>query len=130
VNPPTPIIPVSRSLFLCDFHIGYPDGRVDLTGIFNAIRPALYPHVRPRLVVFAQLTGGLGDVPFFFDIRREGADEGIWTTEVKTVRFPDRTALRQVLMTINNIRFPEAGVYVVDLFCHNTWVCDTTVWLE
>ena len=124
------IIPVPRSLFLCDFHVGYPDGRVDLSGVFNAIRPAVYPHVRPRLVLFAQLSGGLGDVPFFFDIRREGADEGIWTTEVRTVRFPDRTAIRQLVMTITGIRFPGPGVNVVDLFCHNTWVCDATVSLE
>jgi hypothetical protein len=124
------IIPVSRSLFLCDFHIGYQDGRVDLYGIFNALRPALYPHNRPHFVVFAQLTGGVGEVPFFFDIRHAGADVGIFTTVVNTVRFPSRTAIVQVAMTIEQVRFLTPGVYLVDLFCHNTWVCDTTLTLR
>lgn len=124
------IIPVSRSLFLCDFYTGYQDGKVDLYGVFNAIRPAIYPFRKPRFVVFAQLTGGLGDVPFFIDIRREGADQGIHTTPVRVTRFPDRMALLQLAITIEGVRFPEPGVYVVDLFCHNTWVCDTTVVLH
>src|SRR5438132_6804038 len=124
------IVPVSRSLFLYDFHVGYQDGKVDLYGVFNAARPAVYPFTKPRFVVFAQLIGGLGDVPFFIDIRWEGADEGIHTTVVHTLRFPDRTTLMQLALTVEKIRFPEPGVYVVDLFCHNTWMCDTTVTLH
>jgi hypothetical protein len=124
------IIPVSRSLYLCDFHAGYQDGRVDLYGIFTAIRPAVYPHVRRHLVVFAQLTGGLGDVPVSLDVRREGEDVGIHTTPVINLRFPNRTVVVQLAVTIEGCRFPEPGVYVVDLFCHNTWVCDTTVTLH
>lgn len=124
------ILPVPRALFVCDFHVGYQDGRVDLYGIFNALRPAVYPHNRPHFIVFAQLTGGIGDVPFFFDIRRAGADAGLFTTVVRAIRFPTRTAIVQFAMTIERVRFPEAGVYVIDLFCHNTWVCDTTLTLH
>ena len=124
------IIPVSRSLFLCDFHVGYQDSKVDLYGVFTAIRPAVYPHVRRQLVVFAQLAGGLGDVPVYLDIRREGGDDGIHTTPVISVRFPNRTVVVQLAVTIEGCRFPGPGVYVVDLFCHNTWVCDTTVTLH
>jgi hypothetical protein len=124
------IIPTPRSLFLCDFHVGYPDGRVDLTGIFNAIRPALYPHVRPRLVVFAQLSGGLGDVPFFFEIRREHDDELIRTTATRTIHFVDRVSTVQLVMTLEEVRFSEPGIHAVSLFCHNTWVCDTVASLE
>ncbi len=124
------IIPVSRALYLCDFHVGYADGRVDLYGIFNALRPAVYPHIRPQFVAFAQLTGGLGEVPFFFDIRREGEDEGIYTTPTRPLRFPSRTVVLQLAVTIEGVEFPEPGVYVVDLFCHDTWVCDTTVILH
>ncbi len=40
MNPSSPIIPVPRSLFLCEAHIGYSDARVDLYGIFNVLRPA------------------------------------------------------------------------------------------
>ena len=124
------IIPMSRALYLCDFHVGYQNGKVDLYGIFNAARPAAYPFTKPRFVVFAQLTGGLGDVPFFVDIRREGADEGIHTTVVQTLRFPNRMTLMQLALTVEGVHFPEAGVYIVELFCHNTWVCDTTFTLR
>jgi hypothetical protein len=124
------IIPLSRSLYLCDFHVGYQDGKVDLYGVFTGIRPALYPHARPRMTVFTQLTGGLGDVPVYLDVRREGEDVGIHTTPTITVRFPTRTVVVQLAVTIEGCRFPEAGVYVIDLFCHNTWVCDTTVTLH
>lgn len=124
------IIPASRSLFLCDFHVGYQDGRVDLYGIFNALRPAIYPHVRRQVVVYAHLTGGLGHVPFFFDVRRASNDELIRTTGVRSVHFPDRGANVQLAMTLEGVRFTEPGVYVFSLFCHNTWVCDTTVTLH
>ncbi|MBA4186737.1 MAG: hypothetical protein C0467_01840 [Planctomycetaceae bacterium] len=125
----TRIIPVSRSLFLCDFHVGYANGRVDLYGIFNAIRPAIYPHNRQSLVVFAQLTGGLGDVPFFFEIRRD-SDELIRTTAVNYIHFSDRLASVQLAVTMQGVQFTEPGVYVVSLFCHNTWVCDTLLSLD
>lgn len=123
------IIPVPRSLFLCDFHVGYPEGRVDLTGVFNTIRPAIYPHVRSRLVVFVQLSGGLGDTPLFFEIRREQDDELIRMTAERVIRFAERVSLVNVATTLEGVRFAEPGVYVVSLFCHNTWVCDTAVTL-
>lgn len=129
MNPPTPVIPVPRSLFLCEAHAGHPGGRVDLTGIFTTIRPALYPYTRPRLVVFAQLAGGLGETPIFFEMRREHDDELIRTTAVRTVRFADRTTPVSVAATLNAVTFSEPGVYSVSLFCQNTWLCDTVVTL-
>lgn len=124
------IIPVSRSLYVCEFHVGYQDGRVDLYGVLNALRPVAYPYTRHQLVLFVQLAGGIGDVPFFFDIRKEGADDPIHTTLVRTMRFPDRTTVLQLAMTVDGVQFPEPGLYVVDLFCHDTWVCDTTITLR
>jgi len=124
------IIPVSRSLFLCDFYTGRPDGRVDLIGVFTAIHPAIYPHVRPRLAVFVQLSGGAGDTPFFFTIRRDHDDELIRTTAERTIRFTDRVTPVNIAMTLEGVQFSEPGMYAISLFCHNTWVCDTAVALE
>jgi hypothetical protein len=126
----SPIIPVSRSLFLCDFHVGYQDGKVDLYGIYNALRPTAYPHEQAHLVVFAQLVNGHGDVPFFFEVRRETDDELIRTTAERTVHFADRVTTVQVVMTLEGVVFPTPGVYAVSLFCHNTWVCDTALTLD
>jgi hypothetical protein len=130
VDPFAPVVPVARSLFLCDRYLGHPDGRIDLTGIFSALRPAIYPHVRPRLVVFSQLSGGLGDVPFFLEIRRSRDDELIRTTAARTIRFADRVSPINLAVILEGVAFEEPGVYVVSLFCHNTWVCDTVVRLQ
>jgi hypothetical protein len=121
------IIPVSRSLYLCDFHVGYQDGKVDLCGVFNAIRPAIYPFTRKQFVVFAQLAGGAGDVPFFVDMRRLDTDEPVHTTETNVLSFPDRLTVIQFALTIERCRFPAPGLYSVELFCHNTWVTETTL---
>jgi hypothetical protein len=125
----TSIIPVSRSLFLCDFHIGYQDARVDLYGILNALRPAVYPYVHPHLVVFAQLTGGIGDVPFFCEIRRARDNDLVRVTGTNLARSPNQTIVYQLALTLESVEFHEPGV-VVSLFCHNTWVCDTALTLR
>ena len=31
------ILPVAKALYLCDYHVGYSNGKVDLYGLFNAI---------------------------------------------------------------------------------------------
>lgn len=124
------IIPLSRSLFVCDSYTGYPDGRIDLAGLFSTIRPAVYPHTRRRFVVFVQLCGGQGETPFFFEIRRESDDELIRTTAVRGFRFPDRVTPVNLAVSVEDVVFTEPGVYVVSLFCHNEWVCDTAVMLS
>ena len=121
------IIPVSRSLFLCESYTGHPDGRIDLAGVFTTIRPAIYPHVRQRLAMFVQLSGGQGETSLFFEIRRERDDELIRTTAVRTIRFGDRVSPFNVAIVIEGVRFTEPGVYAVSLFCNNRWVCDTAL---
>ncbi|MBX9628531.1 MAG: hypothetical protein K2X82_32340, partial [Gemmataceae bacterium] len=124
------IVPVTRSLFLCDFHVGYQDGRVDLHGIFNVLRPAVYPHRRGRFVVYAQLTGGVGDVPFHLEVRRaDGAGPG-YRTPPRTLRFADRVAVQQLAVAIEGVRFVGPGLYLVELYCHGIMVCDTTLRLR
>jgi len=50
------ILPVAKSLYLCDGHLGLTSGKTDLMGIFDSIRPhGGYPHTHPSLVVFARL---------------------------------------------------------------------------
>lgn len=65
---PEAIRPFARALLLCDYVVGYDNGKSDLYGLFNAIRPAAYPHTQGRFCLFAQLAGGLGEVPFHADV--------------------------------------------------------------
>jgi hypothetical protein len=125
-----PILPVAKGLYLCDYVIGSESSKVDLYGLFNAIRPQKYPHTQGRFCVFAQLVNGLGDVPFFVDIRDAGRDQLIYTTETKHLSFPSRTTVVQMALTIEQCPFTQPGIYLVELLCDNTWVCDTSLLLR
>jgi hypothetical protein len=91
-----PITPFARALYLCDYVIGYENGKTDLYGLFNAIRPESYPHTQGRFCVFAQLVGGLGEVPFFVDVVQRNTDTLIHTTETRQASFPSRTRVVQL----------------------------------
>lgn len=120
-------MPFPKSLFLCDYHVGYADGKTDLYGLFNAIRPAHgYPHTQKQFCLFAQLNNGLGRVPFFVDIRFAATNQLTFTTEPHELVFPDRTVLVQLALAIEGCVFPQPGLYKLELFCENTWVADTT----
>lgn len=125
------IVPVAKSLFLCDYHVGYSNGKVDLYGLFNAIRPQSgYPYTRGRFCVFAQLNNGLGQIPLFIYIRFAETEEFVWRTQVRNLQFPDRTTVIQVAVSIEGCIFERPGLYILELFCDNTWVCDTTILLR
>jgi hypothetical protein len=125
------VVPVAKAITLCDYHIGYENGKVDLYGLFNGIRPETgYPFVCNRFCVFAQLVNGYGSVPFFVDIRYAPNDELVWNTQIRQLYFPDRTTVVQLALTIEQCLFDRPGVYLLELFCDNTWVCDTQIRLR
>jgi len=124
---PATIIPVAKGLYLCDGHIGFPNQKTDLVGIFNSIRPAKYPHVQKHFLIFAQLISGLGQVPFFLDLRFAPTGQLIHTTNTRVLNFPHRDKLVQLAYTMQNCSFPQPGIYLVELFCDGQWVADTKV---
>jgi hypothetical protein len=129
-NLATSVIPTSKSLYLCDYEFGADSGKIDLYGIFNAIRPTSgYPYAKARFCVFAQLVNGLGRVPFNIDIRNAQADQLVHTTHTNSLLFPSRTTVVQMAVQIEGCAFPQAGLYLVELFCNNTWVCDAPLML-
>ena len=102
-----------------------PESRSD--GHLQRIRPAAYPHVQKIFVVFAQLISGLGEVPFFIDIRFAATDEAIYTTDPHELVFPRRNCIVQMADTITGCEFPRPGIYLVELHCNGKWVADTTL---
>jgi hypothetical protein len=95
--------------------------------VFNAIRAGEFPHAGTRVVVFGQLTGGVGTVPAFIDVRHVARNEVIYHSKLLALRFPYRVTLLQLSATLARCVFPHPGLYTVELFCHNQFVCDTTV---
>ncbi len=124
------VLPVAKGIHLCDYHIGYANGKVDLYGLFNSIRPASYPHTQGRFCVFAQLVNGLGKIPFFVDVRDGRNEQLIHTTLIHHLLFPSRSTVVQMALRIEQCLFQQPGVYLVELYCDNTWVCDTTLLLQ
>ena len=120
------VAPVAKAIYLCDEHVGYGDGKVDLYGLFNAIRPASeYPYVNGRFCVFTQLVSGLGVVSYFVDIRDAATLELVWTSIVRTLTFPARSTVLYVVQAVEACCFPRSGLYLVEVYCNNAWVCDT-----
>lgn len=126
----SPILPVAKGIYLCDYVFAYENGKVDLYGLFNAMRASSYPHTQGRFCVFAQLVNGLGRIPSFIDIRDATHNQLVYTTQINHLSFPDRNRVVQLAVSIEQCVFAQTGMYLVELYCDNTWVCDTTLLLH
>jgi hypothetical protein len=127
---PTSINPVAKSLYLCDYVFGNPDGKTDLRGLINAIFAESFPHVQGEICVFAQLLGGLGEVGIHIDIREARTNSLIHTSHLHRLEFSFRNELIQVVVALQEIHFPNPGIYLVEMFCNNIWIADTTIELS
>ncbi len=119
---PPSIIPIAKSL-------GFANQKTDLMGIFNAIRPPQYPHLQQHFVIFAQLLGGLGQVPFYFDVCYAADNTLVHSTKARLLYFPNRDTIVQMAFTADCL-FPQPGIYLVELICNGQWVADTTLKLH
>jgi uncharacterized protein DUF6941 len=121
------IIPFAKALYLCDGHISFANQKTDLIGLFNSIRAPTYPHIQRHFVIFAQLIGGLGQVPFYFDVTFTQTGQLIHTTNTQIATFPSRSKVVQLAYTMQGCSFPTPGPYLVELFCDGQWVADTAL---
>jgi hypothetical protein len=119
------IVPVAQALYLCDGHLGFPGGKTDLVGLFNSIGAAHYPHVQRQFVVFARLLQGLGQVSFYVDVRFAATQQLAHASSTHTLVFPHRDTVVEMALTLKGVRFPQPGIYLVELFCEGQWVADT-----
>ena len=119
------IVPMARALYTCEGTIGFPNQNTDIMGLFNAISPPRYPYVHQQFVAFAQLSGGLGQVSYYFDVRFAATGHLVHTTTPGLLRFVYRDQIIQLAYTIPGCPFPRQGLYLVELFCNAQWVADT-----
>lgn len=125
------ILPVAKSLYLCDGHLGFTSRKTDLMGIFDSIHPqGGYPHAHPSFVVFARLAQGLGTIPFRVDIRLAVSGQFVAGTLVQQLAFPNRDTIVNMVMTMKGVSFPHSGIYLVELLLDDQWVADTTLELK
>lgn len=125
----TVVVPVAKTLFLCE-EIDVEWGMTNLYGLLNSLRPSAFPYVPESLAAFVQLSQGFGEMPFHYDIVRASDLRLIHTSLINTLRFDRRTQLLQLVTRFAGVRFDEPGIYLVELFCNNTWVGDVTLELN
>lgn len=123
------VIPVAKALYLCE-ETDVEGNSINLYALFDAFRPRSYPYTRPSFVCFAQLLGGLGEVSCHIDIRRAADSQLIYVTNLLRLHFSNREHLMQVAVNIEGCVFESSGVYLVELYCDNNWVADTTLLLR
>lgn len=123
------VIPVAKALYLCE-ETDTEGGSTNLYALLASLRASTYPHTQPSFTSFAQLRGGLGIVRCHFDVRRADDALLIHTTHRIELAFPNRSSLVQLAAHIERCVFPTAGIYLVELFCDNVWVADTTLVLR
>lgn len=124
------IVPVAQALYLCDGHIGIPGVKTDLVGLFNSIHAPGYPHVQKQFVVFARLLQGLGQVSFYVDIRFAPTQQLIHVSSTHVLMFPNRDTVVEMALTLKGVRFPQPGIYLVELYCDGQWVADARILVQ
>lgn len=124
-----PGIPSAKALYLCE-ETDVEGGQTNLYALFDGIRPRQYPHAHPSFICFAQLRGGLGDVRCHIDVRRASDSRLVYVTDVLPLHFLNHDHQLQVTVHIRRCVFESPGVYLVELYCDNAWVADTTLLLR
>jgi hypothetical protein len=124
------IAPFVRALYLCDDYLWHSNGKMDLHGIFTKNSVKSFPFRADQTCVFAQLSNGLGNVPFHVDVRYARTQELVHTSGTLELFFPDRHTIVQMAVKIRGIEFRRAGKYTFELHCNNNWACDTVLRLE
>jgi hypothetical protein len=124
---PQRITPIAKALYLCDGVIGFSNQKTDIMGLFNSIRPAHYPHVHGRFVAFAQLSGGLGQVPFFFEVQFAATGKVVYSTTARILTFSRRDQVQQLTVTLPNCPYSQPGVYLVELIGNGQCLADVAL---
>jgi hypothetical protein len=120
------IIPSARGLFACHGYERHKSGEISLTRIFNSVQTqGQFPFKMGRFYAFAQLLQGLGEVPCWLELHRAEDNALIWLTNTNILTFESREKIVQMAMAVDRVVFERPGVYLLELYCDNNWVCDT-----
>jgi hypothetical protein len=125
-----PILPFAQSLLLCDGYAPAGDRKFNFYGSYYTIRVGSYPHTQARMCVVAHLSGGMGTMTTFVDVRSARTEELVFTTVPRQLTIPNRDLPVRLVNVLERLTFPEPGVYFVELYCENTPIADFRLQLE
>jgi hypothetical protein len=125
------ILPVLNEITICERYTGYPNGRVDLYGLFNTIHASDgFPCAIESFCLFAQLTNGEGVYDFFVRVANADRKSVVRQTDTYRLRFGAITEVTQVALYLEDVRFTEPGKYLIELFCADDLVCETVLLIK
>ncbi len=110
--PPFPI-----SLILCDgIHVDPYTGRRTLLGEFDEYSSAVFPAVIPVCHTFAEVTECMGVVQLRMRVSTADPEkEPVWETDFTEIASDSPLARTTVHWGVEDLTFPEPGVYLVQL---------------
>ena len=124
----TSVLPLTKALFCCDDVLTDPaSGKTHVLGIFTTVRPdagSSYPFRLGRLCVFAQWTGGIGEVVYRVEVVSARRGTSVYTSPEWRVRFVDRRRIVSTCFRILECPFPAPGEYVIELYAQNVLLED------
>lgn len=95
--------------------------------MLNAIRPPSFPHVIPRLCVFARLIGGHGEVLCRVRIVNAQNRDVVYESADQPIRFDDRLQTRFFSLRLNQITVHAPGDFWVEFYCSGQFVDDAVL---
>jgi len=126
-----PIAPVAKRMVVCDEVVGDPSsGKVTIVGIWDAVRlprGASFPYRLAKLCVYACWRGGSGQVKTRVEVARALDGSMLCRTNDCLLTFADRNATVHARYALTEVTFPEAGFYLVELFCEDEFVEDQRI---
>ncbi len=107
------VMPVAKSIYFCDDIL--PDAarnKLLIVGMFNAVRVpegAAFPYKLEKMSIFAQLIGGIGDVPIRLDIVRAATGQILYSTGPRLLPFRNRQTTVTFTLRLSPFVIPAPG---------------------
>ena len=118
------LTPMLRSIYLCDRVVSEKGSSLNLEGLFTSLKPEVFPHRSPSIIIFAQMAGGLGPTTSHVEVHCGSRGQQLFATKKRVVNFTDRLKTYYVAHKIENFTFSQPGLYLFEYYCNNVLMGD------
>ena len=110
---PKQVKPTPIALVVCDNVYQEPGGKTALVGLFSRIAARKFPVTHPRMAVFASVTGLRKGSKAKLEIVHGEDDRVVVSLEGPFPEKADPVSAVDMNFVLNNVSFPEPGVYYI-----------------
>jgi hypothetical protein len=116
MNGPQPVV---KAFLICDQVIRDVYGKHSIIGIFRRVHCEEFPVFHSKIGFYMSLGSLNGDYDFSLSFREPKEDREIAGAEMRGVKFRQPLVDFETGMNLPGLRFEEAGVHEVHLFCNH-----------